>query len=111
ARRLLSSIGGGFSTGGGCLIRDVSRKIGVWGMCENNKVLVIDDQGGSRDLQIILSFLGEICVFLNTDELPTHMADKPAGGDYALTLIDAATFARHPTLLAKLHGWNDEMAV
>src|SRR5690554_6250249 len=104
-------MGGVFSTGGQYLSGGVSRRIGVWGMCENNKVLVIDDQNGSRDLQIVLNFLGESCVFLDTSELPAHMASEPEGGDYVLALIDAATFARHRSLLAQLHGWNDEMAV
>ncbi|HEY7883736.1 MAG TPA: sigma-54 dependent transcriptional regulator [Cellvibrionaceae bacterium] len=80
-------------------------------MCENNKILIIDDQGGSKELETILAFLGEITTVVSCAELPAQLLAEPEGGGYMLTLVDASTFARNPSLLDSLQGWNDEMAV
>lgn len=79
-------------------------------MCDNNKILVIDDTDSTGDLQIVFSFLGEVSTFLTTHQLDEHLASA-TGSDYILVLIEASTYQAQPELLAILNRWNDEVAV
>jgi len=80
-------------------------------MCDMNKVLVIDDTDTCGDLDVIFSFLGEQLVFLTTEELQAVIKTPSDGRTCQLILMETTTFQRHSDLCARIHQWNDEVAI
>ncbi|WP_049721817.1 sigma-54 interaction domain-containing protein [Gilvimarinus polysaccharolyticus] len=81
-------------------------------MCENNKILIVDDNDASRaDLATILTFLEEVTCSTNSDGLEAILADAPQAKSFMLVVIGEQCHSWGEPLLERLEQWNDEVAV
>ncbi len=80
-------------------------------MCDDNKVLVIDDTDTSRELKVIFSFLGEDTRFLDCAAFKDYIEQPVQQHKCLLVLVESTTFLNNGDLLASINRWNDESAV
>jgi sigma-54 specific flagellar transcriptional regulator A len=81
-------------------------------MCQNHKILVIDDNSERRlELATILAFLEEDAVVTTSQALDTVLADATQASTYSLVLVGEQCEGWGEPLLERLEQWNDETAV
>jgi len=81
-------------------------------MCQNNKILVIDDNPQRRDdLATILTFLEEETVLSCSSQLEATFAEANQSADFLMVLVGEQCQAWSEQLVDRLAQWNDEVAV